>query len=125
MGAGRARPPYPRLKNWPSDTPVFLTEYYVFDPLGSLFFYWYSRDTTKIINIGTYTMVNMSRCQGEVPVTCKVDESMAEFVDSEAQRCGVSRAELLRRILDDYRDSRAGELACPSCGQELHIDPCP
>lgn len=67
----------------------------------------------------------MARCFGEVPLGTKVDDSMYSFIEDEAGRCGISRAELFRRILDDYRDSRNGDLTCPSCGEELHIDPCP
>lgn len=66
----------------------------------------------------------MARCDGDRPLTAKVDDSMREFIDSEASRCGVSRAELIRRVFDDYRDSRRGELNCPNCGSELHLDPC-
>lgn len=67
----------------------------------------------------------MARCDGERPVTGKVDQSMLEFIDGEAERCGVSRAELIRRVFDDYRDSRRGQLECPECGQEVHLNPCP
>lgn len=67
----------------------------------------------------------MSECRGDLPVTAKVDQSMREFIDAEASRCGVTRAELVRRALDDFRDSRAGQLNCPECGQEIHLDPCP
>jgi hypothetical protein len=31
---------------------------------------------------------------------------------------------VIRRVLDDYKDSRADQLKCPECGETLHIDPC-
>jgi hypothetical protein len=67
----------------------------------------------------------MADCFGDLTVTAKVDESMRDFVDAEASRCGVTRAEIIRRVLDDYRASRADQLKCPECGETLHIDPCP
>lgn len=66
-----------------------------------------------------------SRCQGELPVTAKVDRPMLEFIDAEAERCGVNRAELVRRIFDDFRDSRREQLDCAHCGQTVVLDPCP
>lgn len=65
----------------------------------------------------------MSDCLGDLAVTAKVDQSMLDFLNAEAERCGVTRSELLRRVLDDYRDSRADQLECPGCGTTLHIDP--
>jgi hypothetical protein len=50
---------------------------------------------------------------------------MQDFLDAEAERCGVTRSELIRLVLDDYRDSRAGQLDCPHCDQEVQLDPCP
>lgn len=66
----------------------------------------------------------MSDCMGDLPVTAKVDQSMMDFLTAEAERCGLTRSELLRRVLDDYRDSRADQLECPECETTLHIDPC-
>jgi hypothetical protein len=65
----------------------------------------------------------MSDCMGDMPVSTKVDKSMLDFLNAEAERCGVTRSELLRRVLDDYRDSRADQLKCPECETVLHIDP--
>jgi hypothetical protein len=48
---------------------------------------------------------------------------MLDFLNAEAERCGVTRSELIRRVLDDYRDSRADQLECPECETVLHIDP--
>lgn len=66
----------------------------------------------------------MARCNGEIPTATKVDQSMDEFIDREAERCGVSRAELIRLLFDDVRDSRNGDLRCPQCHGEIVIDPC-
>jgi hypothetical protein len=68
--------------------------------------------------------MGMARCLGDLPVTAKVDREMRDFLDAEAARCGVTRAEVIRRVLDDYKDSRADQLKCPECGETLHIDPC-
>lgn len=67
----------------------------------------------------------MALCTGEVPLTAKVDEEMREFIDGEAARCGVSRAELIRRVFDDFKQSREGGLECPHCQKEVHLNPCP
>jgi len=67
----------------------------------------------------------MARCFGELPITAKVDRETRDFLDAEADRCGVTRAEIVRRLLDDYRDSRSDQLECPECGETLHLDPCP
>lgn len=66
-----------------------------------------------------------SRCQGDITISTKADRSMVEFLEAEAERCGVSRAELIRRIFDDFRDSRREQLGCPSCGQKVVLNPCP
>lgn len=66
----------------------------------------------------------MSDCMGDLPVTAKVDQSMMDFLKAEAERCGVNRSELIRRVLDDYRASRSDQLECPECETTLHIDPC-
>jgi ribosomal protein L37AE/L43A len=67
----------------------------------------------------------MSECQGDIAIGCKVDKPMQEFIDAEAARCGVARAELLRRVLDDFRESRREQLDCPECGQTVVLNPCP
>ena len=64
----------------------------------------------------------MSRCQGEIPVGTKVDRPTREFVEDEAARLGVSKTEFLRRLLDTYRDSRAGNTPCEHCGEPVVIE---
>lgn len=64
----------------------------------------------------------MSRCQGEIPVSTKVDRPMREFVEDEAARLGVSKTELLRRLLDTYRNSRAGNTPCEHCSEPVVIE---
>lgn len=63
----------------------------------------------------------MAECMGDVPVGTKTDRSMAEFLDRRAERLGVTRAELLRRLLDEYRAAWAGERHCPYCKRELRL----
>lgn len=67
----------------------------------------------------------MSRCRGDLPVTAKVDRQMKQFLDEEADRCGVTRAELIRRVFDDYKASRDEDLECPNCEQTIVFEPCP
>jgi negative regulator of replication initiation len=61
----------------------------------------------------------MSDCQGEIALATKIDASMDQFVESAAAKQGVSRAELLRRLLDFYRESHQEATACPSCGEPV------
>lgn len=56
---------------------------------------------------------------GDLPVASKVDREMLEFVDSEAERLGVNRAEFIRRLFELYRESRRENLECPSCEQTV------
>jgi ribosomal protein L37AE/L43A len=44
---------------------------------------------------------------------------MQEFLDAEADRLGVNRAEFLRRLLDTYRESRREQLDCPHCDETI------
>ena len=63
----------------------------------------------------------MSQCQGDLTLATKVDASMNEFVEDETERLGISRAELHRRLLDFYRESRQNNPPCPHCGEDLDI----
>ena len=63
----------------------------------------------------------MSNCLGATPLATKVDGAMEEFVTDEANRLGVSKAELQRRLLDFYRESIEGESDCPECGTTIII----
>ncbi|WP_161570007.1 hypothetical protein [Salinigranum halophilum] len=63
----------------------------------------------------------MATCQGDVPITTKVDEPMREFVDGLADGMDISRSELLRRLLELYHQSEEGDLACPACAQSVRI----
>ncbi|WP_256558690.1 ribbon-helix-helix protein, CopG family [Natronomonas marina] len=64
----------------------------------------------------------MARCFGDTPVSAKVDQNMHEFLEAEARRLSVSRAELLRRIFDVYRESRREQLDCPHCEETVVMD---
>ncbi len=63
----------------------------------------------------------MSECIGDVTAGTKVDQSMREFINEEAARLGVTNAELHRRLLDFYRESREQEPKCPHCGEPITL----
>jgi len=63
----------------------------------------------------------MAQCMGDVPCGTKIDQPMRDFLDEEAERLGVTRAELVRRVLDFYRESRESETNCPHCGNDITI----
>lgn len=64
----------------------------------------------------------MSRCKGNIPVGTKVDRAMREFVESEADRLGVTISDFLRRLLLRYREIRAENAACDHCGQTVVME---
>ena len=64
----------------------------------------------------------MSKCTGDVSTGTKVNQSMRNFIDDEAARLGVTNAELHRRLLDFYRESRENEPNCPHCGEPTTIE---
>jgi negative regulator of replication initiation len=64
----------------------------------------------------------MSRCHGDISLATKVDRDMNEYVDSEAERLGVSKAEFHRRLLELYRQSRREDLDCPHCEEAVVLD---
>jgi hypothetical protein len=47
---------------------------------------------------------------------------MREFVESEADRLGMSVSEFLRRVLIVYRESRVENTPCEHCGQPVVIE---
>lgn len=64
----------------------------------------------------------MSDSLGEIAVTTKVDAAMSDFIEEAARERGVSRAELLRRILEFYRDSHRQETTCPWCDEPIVME---
>jgi negative regulator of replication initiation len=64
----------------------------------------------------------MSDCAGDLAVASKVDREMLEYIDSEADRLGVNRAEFIRRLFDLYRESRRESTDCPSCDETVVMD---
>ena len=46
---------------------------------------------------------------------------MCEFLNRESEQLGVSNSELIRRILEHYRDGRSGDLRCPHCEGLLEV----
>lgn len=64
----------------------------------------------------------MSQCMGDIPVSAKVDREMLEFLDGEADRLGITRAELMRRVFDLYRESRRETVDCPHCAETVKMD---
>jgi len=58
---------------------------------------------------------------GDCTVGTKVDEEMQDFLDSRADALDASRSELLRRLLDAYRESHQFGIDCVSCGEPLKL----
>jgi negative regulator of replication initiation len=44
-----------------------------------------------------------AKCRGPKSLSTKVDEEMYSFLERQAERAGVSKCEVLRRLLDFYR----------------------
>lgn len=63
----------------------------------------------------------MAQCMGDVPCGTKIDQAMREFLEDEADRLGVTKAELHRRLLDFYRESRETDTPCPHCGEDITV----
>lgn len=63
----------------------------------------------------------MAECMGAVPLSTKIDREMGDFLDAEAERLGTTKAELLRRLLDFYRESIESETYCPDCDSRITI----
>jgi hypothetical protein len=61
----------------------------------------------------------MSDCIGDLSIGSRVDKGMQEFLDAEAERLGVNRAELVRRLFDSYRESRREQMECPHCEETI------
>lgn len=64
----------------------------------------------------------MSSCLGDIAATTKIDRDMSEYIDSEAERLGVSKAEFHRRLLELYRESRRENVECPHCEDTVVFD---
>lgn len=64
----------------------------------------------------------MSQCQGNITASTKVDRETLDFLDREAERLGVSRAELFRRLIDQYREASTTGLRCPYCANDLRME---
>jgi hypothetical protein len=63
----------------------------------------------------------MANCHGTIPCSTKIDASMCEFIEAEADRLRISKAEFHRRLLDFYRESREEETNCPNCEVSITI----
>lgn len=63
----------------------------------------------------------MAECMGAVPLSTKVDKGMDNFLEAEAEQLGTTKAELLRRLLDFYRESTESETRCPDCDSGITI----
>lgn len=66
--------------------------------------------------------MGMSSCLGDIAASTKVDRDMAEYLDSEAQRLGISKSEFQRRLFELYRESRREDVDCPHCGDAVVFD---
>jgi hypothetical protein len=51
-----------------------------------------------------------------------VDREMREFIENEADRLGVTPTEFMRRLLEVYQESRAGNAPCDYCGEPVVIE---
>lgn len=65
----------------------------------------------------------MAACKGDVPITTKVDEATRDLLDTVAEQEETSRAEILRQLLELYRQSVDGALDCPSCTNTVIVRP--
>lgn len=77
------------------------------------------------VSVAFTVSCRMSNCRGDQAVSARIDQSMKDFLEEEANRCGVTKAELIRRVFDDYRASRESQMKCPHCENEIMLDPCP
>jgi hypothetical protein len=64
----------------------------------------------------------MSECKGRIAVSTKIDAEMRDFLDDDAERFGVYRAEVAREAFDVYRKLRCAQFGCPHCGQPIQIE---
>lgn len=64
----------------------------------------------------------MSQCQGTITTSTKVDREMVQFLNQRAEHLGVSRAELLRRLFDQYHESHKNNLQCPYCENTIRME---
>jgi len=64
-----------------------------------------------------------SKCRGGETLSTKVDNETLKEIDAIARKNGISRAELLRRLIDLYRDSRRGAFRCPDCTSRIRMRP--
>lgn len=63
----------------------------------------------------------MAQCIGTQSCGARIDSSMKEFLQTEADRIGTSSAELQRRLFDFYSKSRESNTPCPHCGRDITI----
>lgn len=59
---------------------------------------------------------------GTNSVGAGVDDDLASFLDDEAQRLGMTKTDVVRKILAFYQECRKGETPCPECGYDLEIE---
>lgn len=64
----------------------------------------------------------MSDSNRTVTASTKLDSDMADFLDARAERAGMTRSELLRRLAEHYRTSCESGLSCPHCKNAVEID---
>jgi len=64
----------------------------------------------------------MSSCQGDIPVSVKVDRGMKGYIEAEVTRLGVTSSEFQRRLFELYRESRRENVECPHCGETVKFD---
>lgn len=64
----------------------------------------------------------MSDSNRTVTASTEVTAETAEFLDAQAENGEMTRAELLRRLVDHYRQAAETGLRCPHCKNDLQIE---
>ena len=57
-----------------------------------------------------------------VTASTKVSGDTADFLDAQAEKNETTQAELLRRLIQHYREAEETGLTCPHCKNEVLID---
>jgi hypothetical protein len=67
--------------------------------------------------------MNRANCYGGEALSTRVDRETMNEIETVADRHDITRAELLRRLIDVFRDSRRGAFRCPDCSSRIRMNP--